>query len=373
LEQPEDAAPVVPEEVFDQYFRSPERSEEDRSRFCGRDSLWDPPPKQQGLLRDIQNHLNRRWEEQRNRHPNKGGLPPIHVDFIDTRNCGAGRIRDRRVINAVAFEDRGIAFVGLTRDLVEELFRTSWLVAKNQRVRDGFRIFSSATHMTARLATTLLSAQLVFVTSHELGHHVHGHVRSKPKTALHVEFGPVEALDQTHALVSQRKEIDADGYAVAAGLDNFLLAEGPKKSALAALARPVWHPLSERWLARLYFLAAGAFLFARPGVGPSVEGHVDLRKLSHPPGLVRMHYVMHQLRAWAARNQRDGLVKWASEVRFQRLMAGLEDAIGSDHQEIDWREQSRFWASENGGKYREILDESEPAIRAHFAGTRWNI
>jgi hypothetical protein len=373
LEQPADVTTVTPEEVFDRYFRSPDRSEQDRGLFCGRDSLWDQTAGQQALLRDIQKHLNGLWAQQLNRHPNKSELPPIHVDFIDTRNCGAGQIRDRRVINAVAFEDRGIAFIGLTRDLLEELFRTSWLIAKNQRVRDGFRIFRSATHLTSRLATTLVTAQLVFVINHELGHHVHGHVRSKSETALHVEFGSAEALNQTGALISQRKEIDADGYAVTSGLNNFLLAEGPRRSALASLARPVCHPLSETWLVRLYVLAAGAFFFARPGIAPSRDGRVDLRELTHPPGLVRMHYVMHQLRAWAARNQRGGLLKWASEIRFQRLMAGLEDAIGSEHQEIDWHEQSRFWASESGGKYRQVLDESEPVVRAQFLGKCWNI
>ncbi len=112
----------TPEEVFDAYFRDEERSEEERQLYCGRDSLWGLATDQRDLLREIQTHLNQLWARARN---SAGNIPPIHLDFIDTRHCGAGQIRDRRVINAVAFEDRGIAFIGVTRDLIEELFRTS--------------------------------------------------------------------------------------------------------------------------------------------------------------------------------------------------------------------------------------------------------
>ena len=363
---------ITPEEAFDEYFRSPERSAEDRALFCGRDALWGLPADQQDLLRSLQEHLNTVWAAQRKQHPNRDELPVLHLDFIDTRHCGAGAIRDRRVINAVAFEHRGIAFVGLTRDLVEELFGTSWLVAKGARVRDGFRIFRSSTSMTARLATVVFSAQFVFVVNHELGHHVHGHARARSATPSHVEFG-LQPLDQAAALVSQRKELDADGYAVTTGLNNFLLSPGPRQVTLAALARPSWHPQSDRWLARLYVLAAGAFFFARPGLARPKDDRLDFRTLSHPPGLVRMHYVMHQLRAWATRQQRDGLIKWASSVRFQRIMAALEEAIGAEHQDIDWHEQSRFWISENGAAYRAILDENEPLVRERFATSVWNI
>jgi hypothetical protein len=71
--------------------------------------------------------------------------------------------------------------------------------------------------------------------------------------------------------------------------------------------------------------------------------------------------------------RRAGLTKWASPVRFQRLMAALEDAIGSESQGLDWHEQSVYWTSDNGAEYRAILEQAEPAVRAQFANTIWTV
>jgi hypothetical protein len=45
---------------------------------------------QHDLLREIQAHLNQLWATTRK---SAGNIPRIHLDFINTRHCGAGDIR----------------------------------------------------------------------------------------------------------------------------------------------------------------------------------------------------------------------------------------------------------------------------------------
>lgn len=55
-----------------------------------------------------------------------------------------------------------------------------------------------------------------------------------------------------------------------------------------------------------------------------------------------MHFIMNQIHAWSKRNHKPNLSKWATVSRFQKLMAAVEAALGSDHQEVDWHVQSEF-------------------------------
>jgi hypothetical protein len=174
-------------------------------------------------------------------------------------------------------------------------------------------------------------------------------------------------MSQEEALISQRKEIDADGYAVRLCLDNFLLLPGPRTEFLRCLRKPFWHPRADRWLVRLVALAAALFLYSRPGTSKA------LNRLAHPPALARMHYIMHQLRVWAAENARPHLIRWATEARFQRLMAAVEGAVGSNHQDVDWHEQTAFMLSDIGTAYRQVLAEAEEPVRALYEETRWTV
>jgi len=86
-----------------------------------------------------------------------------------------------------------------------------------------------------------------------------------------------------------------------------------------------------------------------------------------------MHFVMNQIHSWAKREQRLHLGKWAGLARFQRLIAAVEQAIGSDHQVVGWHDQSAFFLSDLGARYRQALEEAELPIRQKYAETRWEV
>jgi hypothetical protein len=86
-----------------------------------------------------------------------------------------------------------------------------------------------------------------------------------------------------------------------------------------------------------------------------------------------MHFVMNQIHAWAKKNQKPNLAKWATVSRFQKLMAAVEAAMGTEHQEIDWHDQSEFMLSRVGEDYREILEEAEAPVREMYASWSWTV
>jgi hypothetical protein len=193
---------------------------------------------------------------------------------------------------------------------------------------------------------------------------VHGHILRDYAAAAYSENGSTNELSPEESLIAHRKEIDADGYAITMCLDNFCLLDGPRSVFLHDLGKPPRHPRSERWLLRLICLAAGAFFFSRKG---------EQRPRHHPPPLVRMHFIMNQIHAWSKKNHRPNLAKWATVSRFQKLMAAVEAAIDSDHQEVDWHAQSEFILSPGGEDYRQILEEAEAPVRKIYAPYCWVI
>jgi len=358
---------MSPQQAFDDFFRSRNRTAEERQSYCGIDQLWGVPDQQRVVLKTLRKHINQLWANESGRLLRLGAHPKLHMDYIDTRRCGAGDLRDRRISAALAFEHEGTSFVGVTRDLLDNVAEFSSRAAESQRIRDGFHLRPDQKLLAKELVVSLFTAQAVFVTAHELGHHVHGHILRDYGQKPYNEFDSGDEIPQLQALISQRKEIVADGYATRICLNNFLLSPGPRMQFLRCLKKPFWHPRADRWLARLVCLAAALFLYSRPGTRKA------LNRLPHPPALVRMHYIIHQLRDWAAENSRPNLVRWATEGRIQKLISAVEGAVGSSHQEVGWHEQTAFMLSETGAAYRECLAEAEEPVRSSYEGTRWRV
>lgn len=355
---------MPPEEAFHRFFLRPERTQEEKQRYCGRDELWGVPDDERAILTLIRDDINSKWAAQRTSLLRQDEHPLLHFDYIDTRHPPVGTNPDGRFATAIAFENEGVSCVGVTRDQMDEISWLSWRLAHTQRILDGFHIQPDQQDSANHLGASLFSAQCLFLTSHELGHHVHGHILADHSGGAYSEFEPSDQLTPEESLIAQRKEIDADGYAVTMCLDNFHLLEGPRAEFHRGLGKSSQHPRSDRWLLRLTCLAAGAFFFSR-------RGERKLRR--HPPPLVRMHFVMNQIHAWAGRNSKPNLAKWATVSRFQRLMAAVEGAIGMEHQEIDWHDQSTFLLSPGGKEYREILEEAEAPVRDLYAPRRWKV
>ena len=135
---------------------------------------------------------------------------------------------------------------------------------------------------------------------------------------------------------------------------NFLLSPGPRTEFLRNLKKPFWHPRADRWLARL--VCRWAVPLFPPGDTQAIKSP------PHPPPLVRMHYVIHELRNWAQEKSRPDLIRWATEARIQRLIAAVENAVGSSHQEVDWHEQTAFMLSDVGAGYRKSFAEAKAPV-----------
>jgi hypothetical protein len=60
---------MLAEEVFHQFFLSPERTNQERQRYCGRDELWGLPENQRDILTLIRDDTN------------SNGLLSVHRSF----------------------------------------------------------------------------------------------------------------------------------------------------------------------------------------------------------------------------------------------------------------------------------------------------
>lgn len=353
--------------LFNEFFHSDRVSARDKQLYCGQDELWGLQDEQRRQLDAVRSATNEAWTSQGSKLRRQGSAPVLHFDYIDTRRCGAGELTGRRVSNAIAFDYQNCSFVGVTRDLMDDCASNAARLASTQRISGGFGLRPSQLDAVSNLAQAFFQTQAYFISSHELGHHFHGHILRDHANSLYVEYRGDAELTREAALISQRKEIDADGYATWMCLNNFLVTEGPRAAFLGGIGRPMNHKRGERWLLRLVVLSAAAFFFSRAGT------REPLNRSSHPPALVRVHFVMNQIHNWAKHNGRPRVTKWASVARFQKLMAAVEQAIGSDHQTVDWYEQSAFFLSDAGAQYRKVLQEAEAPVRKYYEQSIWHI
>ena len=194
---------MSPQKAFDDFFRSNDRTAQERQCYCGLDELWGVPEQPRHILEELREHINQLWATESVRLHRLGGHPKLHMDFIDTRHCGAGDLRDRRISAALAFENEGTSFVGVTRDLLDNVAVYSSRAAESQRIRDGFHLRPDQELPTKGLVASLFTAQAVFVTSHELGHHVHGHIIRDYGNKPYSEFDSGAELSQEDALISR--------------------------------------------------------------------------------------------------------------------------------------------------------------------------
>lgn len=258
----------------------------------------------------------------------------------------------------------------MTIPLVQELFGASAALARVDPITRPFGFRPDQTEQCRSLTTALFAAMLQFVACHELGHHFHGHQsreseeRSNPlffyDESPSPEVGPI--------LNSQAKEVEADGYAVKMVISNIFA--GPRETMLRLLGQRAFTDRADKYLTRLFLLAAGGFFLSR---SPVKFDPGRLGEQTHPPAMARMHFIMTGLRTWCEESNRADLLRHLDLKCYQKTMkavaSALPDAAGTDV----LYQQSAFISSDAGRSYLDEIVRDIHAVRASMTPWRWQL
>jgi hypothetical protein len=345
------------EVIFDRYFREyPEWSV--RSCYLGRQvplKLIERFGQELAqMLDEARNLLNERFK---NHTLCLDSIKPIlHFDYIEVKEpqCPAEDAPPRA--NAIAFVHKRIHFVGITIPLVIELLRTAQRLVSRGRIT---RLFNAKPHRATELFSVLFTTMVEFVFLHEIGHHVHGHQGEKASKQPTLYYDETVAATE-NSLVSQAKEIEADGYATNALLEKFRF-DPPRATALNRL-RARYRDASERQLFLLILLASAGALIAC-GIKTFA-----LNK-PHPPKGTRLHFVAARINDWAKKRSATAPAPLKLK-QYQRLMTAVRRAL--DRQEpgaLD--EEAAFLSSSQGKDYLNAISDYIPHLRERLAKWRW--
>lgn len=267
---------------------------------------------------------------------------PIHLDFIRSQYP-----------NAHAFNDveHSYCYIGVTMGLAYQLGDVSVALSRSEAVTDLLNVplnVDSRDGLHAMLFQNLWS----FVAAHEYAHIVHGHVFERGETG--VSFNEITDLGEVGDMEQQVMELDADGYGgVYHVLSNFFRDE-VRHNSLTLLHLVESSPeVQDQVLFSVFVVAVGGFLFARP----PVDVKSNVYKLTHPPQLARLNYVMEGAIAWCKQN-RPALAGWMTPDRFRMLMRPVAETIWGTDGGLRWQEQIIFLESPEGKEYVRQLGES---------------
>jgi hypothetical protein len=326
---------VRPEVAFDRYVRA-------HSPYAGRQDL--DRLTQQGfgsLLSVIQRAFNEALENEKDV-PEHVDHFPIHFDYIESPHPNAHALRD---------EEYSYSYIGVTMGLVYQLGDVSVALSRSDAVTDLLNI-----HLTPEvrdgLQAMLFQTLWGFVAGHEYAHIVHGHVNERREKSI--SFNEITDEGEIGDLEQQTMELDADGYGgVYHGLSNFFREE-VRHNGLSWLQVTDRSPESQdEVLFSCFVLAVGGFLFARP---PVDVNNNNVYKLTHPPQLARLNYVMEGAISWCRQN-RPALAVWMTPDRFRMLIRPGAEAIWDLDGGLRWQEQIAFLESTAGKEYVRRLGE----------------
>jgi hypothetical protein len=160
-------------------------------------------------------------------------------------------------------------------------------------------------------------------------------------------------------------EIEADGYAVKLVMTN-ISCGGPRQAIANLLDRNMDDHDCDEIIERFFVAAVVAYFHVLPQPTFTPES-VD--RLSHPPRLVRLNFVLRGLGAWRkeATNRKSG---WPTELEFAEFGGAITRAF---HPEtgVTWAEQSRFVLSDAGKQYVEHLECGVVGLRERMNAFQW--
>lgn len=243
-------------------------------------------------------HATNRADNIRGANPKMG---EFHIDFVDNAN-----------LNAVAFEAEGLSFVGIYLGALSAIslkFHSllsggSLLdkMAARPAVRDLPRERNGFPDTEHEAYAELLSfIARDFLTSHELGHLLHGHLTFVRETAGLTAISEQWEADADHRVTNldrQTLEMDADSFAVAQTIGTCLDMAKEHNHQHFPDEWQTW--LSPELMLRSWILAVSSLFAIFPTYGP-----LDLYRLdttSHPAPTIRSSMAMGTAATWLKEN-----------------------------------------------------------------------
>ena len=330
-------SPIPAEVAFDRYLRThtPYRGKQDLERLS--------QVELRSLLGLIQQAFTLALANEKQDVPEHVDHLPIHFDFIDSDSPNA---------HAFCDEAHAYAYIGVTMSLVYQLGEVSVAISRSEEVTDLLNVPMTVA-VRDGLHAMLFQTLWTFVAGHEYAHIVHGHSQQRGERS--VTFSEFQDKDEIGDLDDQIMELDADGYGGVYHVLSNLFRDDARKHALSALQIDAkTEGYQDEVLLCCFVVAVGGFLFARPPVDVKTA---DVYKLTHPPQLVRLNYIMEHAIGWCRQN-RPALVGWMTPPRFRMLMQPVASAIWGPRGGESWKNQIAFLESEPGKEYVRKLGEN---------------
>ncbi|MGD0787004.1 MAG: hypothetical protein ABR898_03395 [Terracidiphilus sp.] len=273
-----------------------------------------------------------------------GGVvhPPFHFDYIHAN-----------VKNAHAIPHECFWFVAVTLPLIKSVVDVSRRLSRSSVVLRLLHL-DSGSFRPDILWGYLGQIQLMFLTSHEYTHLIHGHIARRESSGMWTELVPPTACGN---IDSQVEELDADGYATYLVL-TFLLRSERRQRALIQLEQTnIPAADCDELILSCFFLALMALFCTLWPESVSVP----LDELKHPPVPVRVEYVIEVAKMWCGQF---GSVEqsWFASLHLQDLFhAAASEVDGTTRQ--GWDSQIALLSSADGVQYRNLLFEKSNKLR----------
>jgi hypothetical protein len=268
--------------------------------------------------------------------------PPFHFDYLHAN-----------VKNAHAIPHECFWFVAVTLPLIKSVVDVSRRLSESSA---AFRLLhlDSGAFRPDILWGYLGQIQLMFLTSHEYTHLIHGHIARREPSGMWTELVPQTACGN---IDSQAEELDADGYAAYLVLA-FLLRSERRQRALIQLGQTNMPAADcDELILSCSFLALMAFFRT---LWPETIS-VPFDELTHPPVPVRVEYVIEVAKMWCGQF---GSVEqsWFASPRLQDLFHAVASEVDRTTRQ-GWDAQITLLSSADGAQYRNLLFEKSNKLR----------
>jgi hypothetical protein len=341
-----------PEIAFHRYFGRLTGS--DRDRYRGRLDLDQFDPRELSTaLEQIRDEINSRFDANVKSIRSPDGAATLYMDYVDSE-----------VKNALAFQNEGIYFIGITAAMLKQFVATCSTLWRLNPLADLLGVkFDQADRDF--LFQTILLLQIQFIADHELGHMFHGHCEQLASGNFYEEFASQaqDAVAQPDRLRDQAYEVEADGYAVEMML-NGLFNDNVGQFIIERLKPSIDQ---REFILLLYILSVGSLLYWLPA---ATFDPARIRESSHPRGIARMNIVMRDIWRWCGENNPE-LIQFVSLERFQWVMACVQAAADDAEQQTIWLAQGTFLRSDEGQKYLDALYAERRLLRDEMNSLHW--
>ena len=275
-----------------------------------------------------------------------GGVvhPPFHFDYLDAP-----------VTNAHAIPHECFWFIALTLPLIKRVTDAARHLSRSSVALQLLHLDSGALRADV-LWSYLGHIQLLFLTSHEYTHLIHGHSARRELGGVWTELVPQTARGSVD---SQVEELDADGYATYLVLA-FLLRSPFRQRQLILLGQEELPTADcDELIMSCFFLALMA-LFCT--LWPE-SIRLPLDRLTHPPVPMRIDYVIQVAKMWGGQFGH-AEQSWFTSPRLQDLFQ-IAASGGDEANRRGWDAQVRLLTSVDGDQYRNLLFEKSNKLRRH--------